>query len=87
MLSCARIVELITGYLEAALDSDEQLAFEEHVAICPPCRGYLSQMRATVRMTGRVAVEEESLPDEVREAFLDAFRSWEHGRSGEAPGP
>jgi hypothetical protein len=36
-------------------------------------------MRETIRLTGELA--EDTLPDEVRERFLDAFRSWKGGRT------
>jgi anti-sigma factor RsiW len=38
MLTCADIVKLVTDYLEGQLTPDERRRFEEHVAICPPCR-------------------------------------------------
>jgi anti-sigma factor RsiW len=61
MLSCAQVVQLMTDYVEGELDSSDRLRFEEHVGICPPCRGFLSQMRVTRR---------------VEQALVDAFRNW-----------
>jgi predicted anti-sigma-YlaC factor YlaD len=78
VLSCREIVQLVTEYLEGAMPAEERLRFERHVAICPPCRGFLSQMRGTLRVSGELS--EESLSPETRELLLHAFRDW---RSGE----
>lgn len=76
--SCRQITELVTEYLDGGSDAEQRLAFERHVAICPPCRGYLSQMRRIVRTAG--AVEPEHVPDELRESLVDAFRDWHEGK-------
>lgn len=76
-LSCARIVELITDYLEGALEEDLRDRFEEHLSYCPPCREYLAQMRATVRATGRLT--ESDVPPETMDALMRAFRGETHG--------
>ena len=44
--SCEDVVRLLTDYKEDALPMAERLDFERHVAVCPACRGYMSQMRA-----------------------------------------
>jgi anti-sigma factor RsiW len=75
MLSCREIVQLATEYLEGALPAEDRLRFERHIAICPPCRGFLAQMRETHRLSGEVT--EESLSPQGREALLNAFRDWE----------
>jgi hypothetical protein len=72
--SCREIVELVTEYLEGGLPTGQRLAFERHVAICPPCRGFLTQMRETLRLSG--GLPEETLSREAREGLLAAFRDW-----------
>ena len=74
MLTCADIVKLVTDYLEGQLTPDERRRFEGHVAICPPCRGYLDQMRTTVELVGDL--REEDVPPEMEEHLLVAFRDW-----------
>ncbi|MGE3288683.1 MAG: anti-sigma factor [Pseudonocardia sp.] len=71
-VACRELVELVTEYLEDALPRDEAAAVEAHLADCPPCRAYLAQMRATIAVTGTVDVE--TLPEEVVEGLLRAFR-------------
>jgi len=74
MLVCADIVKLVTDYLEGRLTPAERRRFESHVAICPPCRSFLDQMRTTVELVG--AVREEDVPPEMEEHLLRAFRTW-----------
>jgi anti-sigma factor RsiW len=72
-LTCREIVELVTAYLEDALDSADRERFEEHLVFCDGCNHYLEQMRQTVRLAGRV---DEQLPGELEERLLEAFRGW-----------
>lgn len=74
MLSCLEVVNLVTDYVEDQLSPAARLRFEQHVQICPPCRGFLTQMRATRRATGEIAPE--PLSPALEEALVDAFRTW-----------
>jgi anti-sigma factor RsiW len=76
-LNCRQVVELVTEYLDGGLRVDERLAFEQHVAVCPPCRGYLSQLRLIARTAG--TLREEDVPEPLRESLLEAFRDWTAG--------
>jgi predicted anti-sigma-YlaC factor YlaD len=78
MLSCREIVQLATDFLEGSMPLESRLRFERHVAICPPCRGFLGQMRETLRVSGELT--EDSLAPEAREALLEAFRDWSEQR-------
>lgn len=73
-LSCRELVELITDYLEEALPPVRRTAFEEHLAICPPCRGYLLEIRGTARAAR--SLREDDIPPETRELMLSVFRDW-----------
>ena len=77
--TCQDVVELVTEYLEDGLVAEERLAFERHVTICPPCRGYLSQMRRVSRAGG--SLREDDVPERLRGSLLDAFREWKTGPS------
>jgi predicted anti-sigma-YlaC factor YlaD len=78
--SCKEIVELVTAYLEQALDPHDLLAFEEHLAGCEACRDYVDQIRETVRLTGRL--RDESLTPELRDELVAAFATWRPARQG-----
>jgi predicted anti-sigma-YlaC factor YlaD len=72
VLTCAEVVKLVSDYLDGELDSGQRRVFEEHVAICPPCRGYLSQLRETKQQLGRL--RHDDLPEHVQEGLLRVFR-------------
>jgi anti-sigma factor RsiW len=78
--SCRDVVELVTDYLEDALPPEVRLRVELHLAACPGCLAYLDQMRATVRLLGRLP--EESLEPAMRARLVHAFRDWSAGSAG-----
>jgi len=73
-LTCRELVELVTEYLDGALDTHDRARFEEHVMTCPPCHAHIDQMRQTIDVLGRVP--EESLPASAERDLLEAFRGW-----------
>ena len=73
-LTCQDFVELVTDYLEGALDEDTGRRFEEHLALCPGCDTYLSQMKETATRLGEIPVE--SLSPETQATLLAAFRDF-----------
>ncbi len=73
-LTCQEFVELATEYLEGKLPPTTQARFEEHIAICEGCAMYLEQIRQTIQITGKLTGE--SIPEEVQESLLRAFRGW-----------
>ncbi len=77
--SCRQIVELVTEYLDGGLEVSERLAFERHVAICPPCRGYLSQLRRVSIVAG--SLSEDDVPERLRKSLHEAFRELKLGSS------
>ena len=77
VVSCEELVELATEYFEGALEPYERLRFERHLAICPPCRGFMSQMRKTAVVAGSAAPE--PLSEERKQALREAYREWKVG--------
>jgi anti-sigma factor RsiW len=73
-LACQEIVELVTDYLEDAMDAGLRASFEAHLAGCPHCTHYLEQIEATIRIAG--SIEAESLSPEFRAGLLEAFREF-----------
>ncbi|HSZ12988.1 MAG TPA: anti-sigma factor [Solirubrobacteraceae bacterium] len=73
-LVCREMVELVTDYLEGALTRSQRRRFEAHLAACEHCTEYLQQMRATIRLTGRLQAED--LTPQMREDFTDLYRRW-----------
>jgi anti-sigma factor RsiW len=76
-LACRELVELLTEFLDGALDERTRTQVEQHLVLCPGCTEYLRQFRVTIGATRKLA--EEDLPERVKEKLLDAFRHWRHG--------
>jgi predicted anti-sigma-YlaC factor YlaD len=73
-VTCQEIVELVTDYLEHALDSETAAQFEEHINFCDGCEAYLGQVRATIETISEI--EPEDVPAETSARLLGAFREW-----------
>jgi anti-sigma factor RsiW len=76
-LVCRDLVELVTDYLEDALDPRTRERFEAHIGGCDHCTVYLEQMRMTLVVVGHL--EPEGLDPHVERELLDAFRDWKGG--------
>jgi anti-sigma factor RsiW len=83
-ISCQELVELVTDYLEGALDPADLRRFDEHIKDCGKCTEYLAQMRATIRVVG--ALTPGDLSPEAEEELLHVFRDWFAGQRS-APEP
>lgn len=73
-LTCQELVELITDYLEGALMPTDRERFEAHLAQCVHCYTYLEQMRATIKLVGRL--NEATIPTPIQAELLALFRDW-----------
>ncbi|HEY2052866.1 MAG TPA: zf-HC2 domain-containing protein [Solirubrobacterales bacterium] len=73
-LVCQEVVEMVTDYLEGALPRGERRRLEAHLADCPHCTEYLAQIRATIRLTGRLEVDD--LTPEMRDDLGELYRRW-----------
>jgi anti-sigma factor RsiW len=51
-LACRELVELVTEYLDGALDVSARARLDAHLAECGGCERYLEQLRQTVRVAG-----------------------------------
>ncbi len=75
--ACAQFVEEVTDYLEGALTREDERRLERHLKRCGGCTRYLAQIRATIRLTGRLTVEDvESLDAAARDELMGAFREF-----------
>jgi predicted anti-sigma-YlaC factor YlaD len=72
-VDCRAFVELVTAYLEGALDDRITALVEEHLDLCHPCIVYLDQVRHTVTALNRLPLE--GLPPAARDELLAAFRA------------
>ncbi|GAA4092850.1 zf-HC2 domain-containing protein [Nonomuraea soli] len=73
-MRCAEFVELVTAYLDGALDERSHARFERHLRRCEGCERYLEQLRAVGPAVG--ALPPQPLPGEDRDRLLAVFRDW-----------
>jgi anti-sigma factor RsiW len=73
-IACRQAVELVTDYLEGALDRRDRERLEAHLAACPHCSEYLAQMRRTLDVLGRI--EPDELEPEVQDELVALYRRW-----------
>ncbi|MGW1343402.1 anti-sigma factor family protein [Kribbella sp. NPDC002412] len=73
-MTCAELVELVTAFLDGALDPEAEQRFVQHLASCDGCQTYVDQMRRTIAEVGQV--EPESLSEQTRDRLLEAFRTF-----------
>ena len=73
-MTCQELVELVTDYLDGALDAADRRRFEEHLEGCPHCVNYVEQIQIVVGTLRRF--DERQLPDEMRDRLVAAFRGW-----------
>jgi predicted anti-sigma-YlaC factor YlaD len=72
---CRQFVEDVTAYLEGVLPDEISVLVEAHLADCPHCREYLSQMQLTIEKTRALTEQDvDEMPAEVRERLMEAFR-------------
>jgi predicted anti-sigma-YlaC factor YlaD len=72
-LSCKEFVELVTAYLELALDELLAQRVAQHLRECEGCAAYLEQIRQTIALLGTLA-DSSTAPDS-KAALLALFRS------------
>jgi predicted anti-sigma-YlaC factor YlaD len=72
---CDHVVELVTDFLEGALDPADERDLVEHLDGCDGCSDYVEQYRRAVRTLGELPAEEgATLTPEARAALLEVFR-------------
>jgi anti-sigma factor RsiW len=73
-MDCDELVELVTAYLDGALDPATERRFVGHLAECDGCDRYLEQIRRTVDALGHLPAA--NLAPQARDRLLTAFRDW-----------
>jgi anti-sigma factor RsiW len=73
-MDCNELVELVTAYLDGALDADTRARVEAHLVDCDGCANYVQQFRETVRTVGKIS--DDQLDPAFRNRLLDAFKNY-----------
>lgn len=73
-LPCVAFVQLVTDYLEGALEPRRRAEVDHHLGECPGCRTVLEQWRQVITLCGRLDGDEVDRVDPtVRASLVDAF--------------
>ena len=70
-LVCQEMVELVTAYLDGALDPTMVARFEAHLQACDGCAAYLEELRVIVATLG--VIRDEHLDPVYRMRLMHAF--------------
>jgi anti-sigma factor RsiW len=49
-VTCRELTDFLMDYLDGLLPPDTRLAFERHLAVCPPCVAYLESYKRTTQL-------------------------------------
>lgn len=72
MFCCKDTTEYASDYLEDGLEGPLGWRFRLHLLICRNCRRYLSQLRRTIALVGKLPAERP--PTEAEDWLIDAYR-------------
>jgi anti-sigma factor RsiW len=71
-LRCDRVVELVTDFLDGALDAPTEQEVVEHLGGCDGCQAYVEQFRSTVETLH--GLPPSALSPQARAELLEKFR-------------
>ncbi|TKK87382.1 zf-HC2 domain-containing protein [Herbidospora galbida] len=71
-MNCDEFAELVTAYLDDALDDSSRPLFLDHMARCSGCTGYYGQFTAAITALGELPAP--GLSPQTRSHLLTAFR-------------
>ena len=70
-ITCRELIELVTPYLDDALDEPTLVAVEEHLVMCDWCVDYVEQIEATIGALRTLSPD--PVPDRLRAAVAAAL--------------
>jgi len=75
-LTCKELIGFMDDYVAGALDAGVRTRFDEHLRVCPHCREYLGEYRASIGLAGRLrsCPPDAPAPGSVPQRLLDAVR-------------
>jgi hypothetical protein len=76
-MRCVELVELVTDWMEDALDDRTLSRLEEHLVICPSCSDYVTQVRQSATLVR--TLDDDAPPPHVRRELLELFRAQRDG--------
>jgi len=80
LMACIDVVDLVTEWMEGALDEDHRGELEEHLVVCPDCTEFVRQLRLTQQSLANLRAT--ALASVVRDRLLEEFARWTDQRQG-----
>jgi len=74
LLECREVVEVVSDFLDDALAAADRARIEQHLLVCPPCAGYVAQVKATIVHLAELAAADG--PSAPAPTLVEAFRQW-----------
>jgi anti-sigma factor RsiW len=71
-MRCIELVEVVTEWMDGALEDEDRLLLEAHLVTCGSCVAYVAQLRAVPALLRRQPPHRP--PAEARAALLDPLR-------------
>ena len=71
-LDCNELVEMVTAFLDHALDPAEERRVVDHPRLCDGCTAYVAQVRATIRSLSQL--DPGPIDKAIRAELLNDFR-------------
>jgi anti-sigma factor RsiW len=71
-LRCVELVEVVTAYLDGAVDEEQRRRIDRHLAGCPGCTAALDQFRTTINLSGRLTAADVAGVDPLLRDRLEA---------------
>jgi anti-sigma factor RsiW len=74
-LRCIEFVDMVTAYLDGALDERQRRRVDDHLEGCEGCRAALQQWRTVVHIAGRLTVSDVASTDPlIRDRLMATLR-------------
>ena len=75
-LACIEFVDVVTDYLDGAVNEGQRRRIERHLEGCEGCRATLDQFQTVIRLTGRLTEADVAKIDALaRDRLLTALRA------------
>jgi anti-sigma factor RsiW len=73
MITCQKLVDFLLDYVSKELPEEQRRAFEEHLALCPPCVTYMKTYLQSVEMARKTLQAEQAEAPPLPEALVKAI--------------
>lgn len=72
MLSCKKVVENTSEYLDGNLSFSQKLKVKLHLFMCVHCRRYIRQIKQTIQMIG--GSQKKQVPSETEKELMQEYQ-------------